>query len=203
MKLLFLSDLRLPTRVNYPGHGLGRSIAKLAEGLVERGHSVDVSALPDSYIQGGRVLTGFDDELRRAEWLANQPLAQQYDVVVDGSHNFDFARLRPDLPIVCKCVDMESVAPYNRVYLYRWFAEQQGNFNDPVVWEHVSPDYGTLYTGKRSHSVVYVGLLRSPQQVVEFANHHPYDVLALHTATQLPKLPNLRQLGPMSPDESA
>ncbi len=205
MKILLLSDLRLPTRLDYAGHGLGRSIARLAEGLAEKGHTVFVSATPGSYVKGGTALISNhrDEKLRAEQLLEDSRVLGAFDVVVDGSHQFDLARLAPHLPIVCKCVDMENTGPYNRVYLYKYFAVEQGHPTDPVVWEYIDIDSVPFSNRPRGTDILYVGLLRDPKYVIEFSKYYNEGyVTAIHEATRLsPFFEGIVQSGAMPPAE--
>ncbi len=53
MKLAVLSDGRLPTRKDFPGHGLGQIMLAIAEGLKARGHEVQLFAGAGSEFSGG------------------------------------------------------------------------------------------------------------------------------------------------------
>lgn len=81
MKIAVLSDTRLPTRRDYPGHGLGKMALMLAEGLAGRGHAVTLFAGMGSQFAGGALVMS-DDERRfdEAGDLAS------FDAILDSTH---------------------------------------------------------------------------------------------------------------------
>ena len=170
MKIALLSDTRMPTDLNYPGHGLGRSIWRIAVGLARRGHDVTVYGGYGSCVPGCTVVESAH-EGQRAFWLADQPLA--YDVILDGSHQFQLAHLKPEWPIACKVVDMEGKAPYRRVYGCEYHADEHGEPGGMVIYEGLDVEPIPFNPGPRDKHLLCVGILG--------ANWKRYD-LAVETA---------------------
>jgi glycosyltransferase involved in cell wall biosynthesis len=156
MRLAILSDTRLPTDINYPGHGLGRAIYRLAWALERRGHDVTVYAGPGSRVPGCQMVI-HQDEDQRALSMATR--AMDYDAYLDGSHHFEFAKLRDDLPIVCKVVDAEGHAPRNRVYGCKNHPARFGDPDGMVIPEGLDITTLPFYDGVRGKHLVCVGLL--------------------------------------------
>ncbi len=100
MKIAVLSDTRLPTALAYPGHGLGKAMLMLAEGLAGRGHDVTLYGAPGSEWDGPLVIGA-----EETDWV--NALAG-YDAVLDGGHYHLAARLHPELPIVNLSNDREA-----------------------------------------------------------------------------------------------
>ena len=153
MRIAVLSDTRFPTSVHYPGHGLGRSLARVAEGLATRGHSVVVYGAPESQVDGCLIVES-TDENARAEGLALHK--REFDVYLDGTHFFKLAHLT-DWPIVCKSCDFESTPPRNAVYNTRLWAEKHGAPAGTVVLEGIDVACYPFYDGPREDYLAWVG----------------------------------------------
>lgn len=103
-----LSDSRHPTHPDFAGHGLGRAVLTVANGLAERGHAVTLYAAPGSKFDAGELITG-DDE--RA-WT---PVG--FDAVLDSTHEHTLQkRVRPDAPIVNWSHDRENLPGKNAIF---------------------------------------------------------------------------------------
>lgn len=153
MKIAVLSDTRFPTSVDYPGHGLGRSVARIAEGLAARGHSVTLYGAPGSRVNGCLVFEDGDENLR-AETLA--ACRRDHDVYLDSTHEFKLASLT-DWPIVCKSCDFETTPSRNAVYNTRLWAEKHGAPDGVVVVEGIDVTCYPFYDGPRGEHLVWVG----------------------------------------------
>lgn len=171
MKIAILSDTRLPTNINYPGHGLGRSIARIGTGLAARGHDVTVYAGYFSGVDGCKVIEDTHED-QRSYSLAAQGMSD-YDVVLDGSHHFGLSILLPDLPVVCKVADGEGVAPRNRVYgdktIPVFFKMEQPGL---VIPEGVDVDNIPFVPGGRGDHLLFASALwkqKRPELAVEVA----------------------------------
>jgi hypothetical protein len=127
MRLAVLSDCRIASNLDYPGHGLGRSAVRLSMGLARRGHDVTLFAGHGSKAEGCFVIE-HGEELQRGEDLA--ALGQQFECYIDCSHQHKLAWLRPEWPIICKRNDKEGHAPDRRVYgsqlVKEWIADGDG-----------------------------------------------------------------------------
>lgn len=170
MKIALLSDTRLPTSLNYGGHGLGRAVARLATGLVARGHDVTVFAGYGSEVPGCTVIEHSNED-QRAYMLAAQE--NTFDVWIDGSHRFQLAYLREDWPMVCKPVDKEGQAPRNRVYNNAANPAYLGQGAGMVINEGIDIDTIPFGANHRSSHALFAGLLsagwKRPDQAVEVA----------------------------------
>jgi len=94
MRIAVMSDVRLPTSWAYPGHGLGKNMLLLAEGLAERGHTVLLLGGEKTRAQVPVCVGKSEEELARLafEW--------EPDVVLDGSHSKAYSRLYAGAPVV-------------------------------------------------------------------------------------------------------
>lgn len=176
MKILICSDNRYPTNLDYPGHGLGRSLARLGMGLAKRKHDVHFMAGPGSFVEGCTFETY---ETPEQDWFTHiatymQNYLAQFDAIIDGTHSFTLAKLKPDLPIVCKVADAENPAPYRRVYGTRALFEYVGDGKHAeVVPEGIDIDNIPFFEGERLPRLLWTGLKsavwKKPQVAIEIA----------------------------------
>ncbi len=130
MHIGVISDTRLPTSAEYPGHGLGKSMLELAEGLAEFGHRVTLYAGPGSAAGVEVVIAEQERELAH--------LASGCDVVIDGSHEHLYQTLYPGYPVINRSGDREAAPGRNAVYVSRAQAQHFG-----------APQGRVIYTGIR------------------------------------------------------
>lgn len=104
MRIAILSDTRQPTLPD-GGHGLGRSAFDIAAGLLARKHHVTLFAAPGSEFDGRLVI--HDDEITRANYLAQNGTLAAYDAILDTSHHHQLSKLRPAWPVVNRVCDLE------------------------------------------------------------------------------------------------
>lgn len=156
LKIAILSDTRLPCDISFPGHGLGRSAARIAAGLVKRGHKVTLYAGAGSRVEGCTVHI-HSDENERAEELYRK--GRTYDVYIDSTHYFKLAHLAGDWPIVCKICDMEGIAPRNRIYGTTAHARQRNDGSGRIIFEGLSIDDYPFNGGGRGNHLIFAGLL--------------------------------------------
>jgi glycosyltransferase involved in cell wall biosynthesis len=109
VKIAVLSDTRLPTARTYAGHGLGKVMIALAEGLRDCGHSVTLYAHPDSVFDGQLVTR--TDEREFADMVFSQ-----YDAIIDGGHFHLLAQKQPQLPVINLSHDRENPPGRNAVF---------------------------------------------------------------------------------------
>lgn len=109
MKLAILSDTRLPTAPDYPGHGLGQIAHAVASGLIERGHDVTLFAAPASELEGGRVITATDER----DFLRHDLTA--FDAVMDNTHQHITGAIK-NLPAIQVSHDREGAPTANAVF---------------------------------------------------------------------------------------
>lgn len=102
LRIAVLSDTRLPTSRAYPGHGLGKMALAVAEGLAERGHTVDLYGGPGTESSVVRdVYSLYVDERDYAIKL------DDYDVILSNTH-FHTLQDRVEMPIVNRSSDREA-----------------------------------------------------------------------------------------------
>lgn len=125
MRIAVISDTRLPTAAEYPGHGLGKSCLAIAEGLAGRGHTVALFAGAGSASRAVDVMTGEDETA-----LARLAFAWAPDVVIDGGHEHRYQAAYPGYPVVNRSGDREHKPGRNAVYVSRaqalWFDDPNG-----------------------------------------------------------------------------
>jgi len=131
MRIAVMSDTRLPTAWDYPGHGLGKSMLLLAEGLAELGHEVGLFAGPGSK---SPVLAKTSDH---EEWLARSVFGWAPDVVLDGSHSHYYQREFPGYPVVNRSADREQRPGAWAVYPSRAHAQAMGEPHGTVIYSAV------------------------------------------------------------------
>jgi glycosyltransferase involved in cell wall biosynthesis len=103
MKIAVLSDCLRPT--NDQGcHGLGRSACELAEGFVERGHTVSLYGGFGSTFEHGDCYQHTEED-SRAHILSSQH--EFADVVLDCSHFHTYSTLSNSLPTINSIRDLE------------------------------------------------------------------------------------------------
>jgi glycosyltransferase involved in cell wall biosynthesis len=169
MKILILSDCRLPTNLDYPGHGLGRSIARIAIGLAARGHDVTVCGGFNSDVPGCTMRIDANED-QRAYAMAAKPI--DCDVLLDGSHHFGLATLRPDVPAACKVADGEGQAPRNRVYGHPNIPLNYGFPVGVVVCEGVDVDAIPFVPDGRNNHLLFASAMwpvKKPEVAVAVA----------------------------------
>lgn len=169
MKILILSDCRLPTNMAYPGHGLGRSIARIAIGLAARGHDVTVCGGFNSDVPGCAMRIDANED-QRAYSMAAKPI--DCDVMLDGSHHFGLSTLRPEIPGVCKVADGEGHAPRNRVYGDRTIAGYFGFPQGVVIPEGVDVEHIPFVSDGRNNHLLFASAIwpqKKPGIAVEVA----------------------------------
>lgn len=123
MNICILSDARLPTRADYPGHGLGQIMLAIANGLLERGHTVTLFAGVGSRFNGERLIVKPDE----SEFLSAQ--FSHYDAILDGGHFHELSRQHPELPVINISHDRESKPGKNAVFPSRSHRQWHG-YND-------------------------------------------------------------------------
>lgn len=99
MKIAILSDTRLPTASEFPGHGLGKMNLAAANGLAERGHAVTLYAGAGSGFELGALVVA-EDERKFAP--------TGFDVILDGTHGHTLQKTLQDAKIVNWSHDREA-----------------------------------------------------------------------------------------------
>ncbi len=196
MQIALLSDTRLPTNINYGGHGLGRSIARIAIGLTKRGHKVTVFGGKGSDVSGCTVHM-HEDENARADDLFRQ--GKQYDAYVDCSHYFRLATLAPDWPILCKVVDMEGHAPRNRIYGCKRHALEHSEPDGQIIFEGLDIDDIPFNPGPRGDHLLWCGLKvawKRPELAVEIAKKADMPIILMGEGSLEGLAPELPAIAP-------
>lgn len=102
MRICILSDAVFPTPTPN-GHGLGRVVSLVAEGLHARGHDVTLVGKQGSTFSGGLItadVTGYPGEAKLAALAYQRHKAHPFDVFLDNSHTHHLSDLFPRLPVV-------------------------------------------------------------------------------------------------------
>jgi glycosyltransferase involved in cell wall biosynthesis len=103
MRLAIISDAVLATPTP-GGHGLGRMVSQIAEGLLARGHDVTLFAKPGSRFSGALITppdaVGYEGERALAREVMRVHRGRAFDGVLDNSHLHWVAHMFPDMPTV-------------------------------------------------------------------------------------------------------
>jgi glycosyltransferase involved in cell wall biosynthesis len=132
-KFAVLSDTRLPTARNYFGHGLGQIMLAIAEGLLAKGHEVQLFAGRGSEFAGVLYTRDEERDFLHVDFSG-------FDAVLDGGHFHELSKLHPDAPIINLSHDREAPPGKNAVFPsaahrhYHGYTEQNGK----VVYNGVS-----------------------------------------------------------------
>lgn len=159
MRIAVLSDTRLPSRLDYPGHGLGKAMAKIAMGLAGRGHDVTLFAGFGSSAPGCVCVCG-PDEGEMAEHLLEA--GPQFDAYLDGSHYHRLAATGEGWPVVCRAGDMECRPPRQAIYNSRALAEHYEDGIGQVIYNGYDLADIPYNGGQREDQVLFVGWLHAP-----------------------------------------
>lgn len=132
MRVCILSDARLPTSPDYPGHGLGAIVLVVARGLAAKGHAVTLFAGVGSKFDAG-ILKIESDERN----FARHDLTA-FDAVIDNTHS-KITRAIKGLPVIQVSHDREAVPTAQAVFpteahaLYHGFSRR----NSRIVYNGV------------------------------------------------------------------
>lgn len=100
MKIAVLSDTRMPTHPEFPGHGLGKMALMIAEELAAIGHTVTLFAGPGSQFTQGELVIA-DEERKFAP-------NGSFDVILDSTHEHRLQEKLQDAAIVNWSHDRET-----------------------------------------------------------------------------------------------
>lgn len=158
MKLAILSDFRMPTSATFPGHGLGQIMLAIAEGLLQRGHGVDLYAAPGSEFSGHLVTLQDEKDALGINFGG-------YDAVLDGGHFHELNKLHPDGPIINLSHDREAAPGANAVFptmahrSYHGYNEQNGK----VIYNGVRSQAMPVSFGEREPYFAYLSTFYPPK----------------------------------------
>ncbi len=160
MNLAILSDMRYPTRVDFGGHGLGRSVARLGKALAQRGHTVVIYAKGGSWVEGCTVVedVGEGDDL--AEHLLRYN-GRGYSCFIDSTHQFRpaLALQAEGYPVIAKVCDREYPGiPPNAVYGTSHHARQHDDLGGLVIPEGLDVDEIPFNPNPRQRFMVWAAL---------------------------------------------
>lgn len=148
LRILVLSDTRLPTAAAYPGHGLGKGTLTLADGLRARGHEVHLWAGAGSVFDGELRIFGSEAEMAGADLSG-------FDAIIDGGHEHQAGRRFPGLPIINFSQDREYAPGANAVFpseAHRAYHNQPGR----IVKYGIDVDAFPLYEGPREDYLAWL-----------------------------------------------
>lgn len=148
MRIAVLSDTRLPTSHEFPGHGLGKANLYLGEGLAQKGYDVTLFAGPRSHSDILNVVR-MDDEL-----CFLQHDLSKFDVVIDGGHTHSYGQTSPKNKVFDLSHDREMPPFANPVYP----SEAHKNFwgLDGKVIHHGIPLEETLPLDDKDDYLLYM-----------------------------------------------
>lgn len=156
MNIAVLSDTRLPTSADYPGHGLGRIMLAIADGLQARGHNVVLFAGRGSKFDGKLITKADESEFLTARF-------EGYDAVLDGGHFHELGKMYPDYPIINLSHDREAKPGKNAVFPSKahraWYGYTETNGR--VVYNGV-PTQTAINTSTDSY-FAFLGTFHAPK----------------------------------------
>lgn len=204
MKIAVLSDTRLPTRHDYPGHGLGKMALTAAENLAARGHDVTLFAGAGSQFDAGALVMA-DDEAKFDE--AND--LGGLDAILDSTHRHGLQNTL-QTPIVNWSHDRERSPGRCAVYPTEthkaWHVLHGAAATGRVVFNGVAiPDidaeaqHAALST---QHYFLYLSMFHAPKGPVMAANAARLAgvrlVMAGPTPPAMPVMDGVEYVGPVS-----
>lgn len=120
MRIAVLSDCVFPTPTP-DGHGLGRMVHQIAEGLLHQGHDVVLFAASGSKFSGAMVMpnaaVGYEGEQILAREALKIHREFPFDVFLDNGHLHVLSSMLPDLPVVNVFHDAFQEHRHNAVLL--------------------------------------------------------------------------------------
>ncbi len=199
MEIFIVSDNRLPTNPTYAGHGLGKSVLKLVQGLKDGSKGVQtkvhVYAAPNSHVPFADSLEIYNDEALVIPHIAERIAklhGKTHKVIIDSTHQFEIAKaFFGAVPTICKVVDMEGTPVGNSVFSTKQFAVHRGYENAVVVHDFFNiPLYRGSIHNKRG-GIGIVGIYHPLNDALEFARFYKGKVYIITTQTFEPSvLPN-------------
>lgn len=193
MKIAVMSDTRLATSANEPGHGLGKIMLAIAEGLQAREHDVTLFAGAGSQFDGKLVIRGDEREFLSAVFT-------HYDVILDGGHRHELGRMQPGLPVVNLSHDREASPGKNAVFpskahrAWHGYHEQNGKVIYNGVKVDAIPDQPRLGT-----YFAYLSMFHNPKgplMAAEAARLAGVDLVMAGPTPPSPP-PGTRYVGPL------
>jgi glycosyltransferase involved in cell wall biosynthesis len=159
VKIAVLSDTRLPTRWDYPGHGLGKTVLTVAEGLALLAtglrHQVTLFAGPGSQFDGGVIIA--DDERDYLGLLEGS----SFDVVLDSTHRHDLQK-HLQMPVVNWSQDREAPPGKCAVFSSKAHRDWHKSTTGRVIYNGVKlPDLPEI--GDVEDYFLYVSMFHAPK----------------------------------------
>lgn len=164
MKILCISTAAITTPPADDGYGgMEREMAWLVSGLRELGNHVSLLAKT-----GSRSGTHFADDEKDFPAIA-RPIIDDYEVIIDFSHDKTVGRAWPDKPQINTYQVMTVGHRINPVFISKGQREHIG-LEGPVIYYGIDQDKYPLYEGPRDEYLLYVGSLiieKRPHWVAE------------------------------------
>lgn len=198
MKIAVLSDTRLPTAADYPGHGLGQIASAVANGLIERGHEVALFAATGSELEGGKLITETDER----NFLRHD--LTKYDAVMDNTHQHVTQAIK-NLPAIQVSHDREGAPTANAVFPSKAHRDYYGfkEAESRIVPNGVKLPDITMFGKRRGGYVAYLGIFnpqKQPLAAIDAARLAGVKLLMAGTTPPAPP-PTANYLGPLWGDD--
>lgn len=155
MKLLIVSTPAILTPPEAYG-GMERMVNWLVEGLIERGHEVSCLAKTGSTVPN--VIEGESED----EFVQALGPVDNFDVIIDFSHDKTIARTFPDKPQIntYQVMSVREDHPLNPVFISKGQREHHRNHQAaPVIYYGLDFEDYPLHTGPREDYLLYLGSL--------------------------------------------
>ena len=155
LRIAVLSDTRLPTSRAYPGHGLGKMVITIAEGLAERGHRVELWGGSGSKSDFIPVFIAADE----AAYTDYVDFKSSFDVILDNTHKHTLQKSLHDVPIVNRSSDREGHPGQCAIFPSNAHARYHRVRNPRVIRNGI--DLPELPKVERGDYVAYLGAMHA------------------------------------------
>ncbi len=172
MRIAVLSDVSGPTHPDYPGHGLGRAVHSIADGLRQCDHEVTLVASEGSAFNGELITPcqaglPYEAELLLTKAVYKAHKERPFDVFYDNGHTHVLSRTFPDLPVVNHYHDIWQPPSRNPVLCSEGQRALMPDWaeNAVVIPHAIDPTcYPFNLEADKPEYALYLGILRNYKQ---------------------------------------
>lgn len=196
MRIAILSDTRLPTHKDFAGHGLGKVVLTIAEGLKKRGHDVKLFAGPGSAWDG--TLITYDTEEMFIQHFMLVP-QEPFDVILDSTHQHKLQKVVQPTPIVNLSQDREAEPGKCAVFSSESHKQFHKSETGKVIPNGVNVDEFKPVIPNGEH-FIYLSMMHTPKAPIMAWNAARLAGVKLVMAGPTPPMPpaDVEYIGPVS-----